>query len=143
MKSILQPDLSLHIEGSRNPCVTANQIELRNALREDSGKGKADSKSSSSVGNPSAALDHSTRQGQGLGCLGVMSLQHLRKWAEGPPGTWGQLRCLGAAVEKEMATHSSILAWRIPRTEKPGTTVHGVAKSQTLLSNFAYLLTCI
>ena len=23
-------------------------------------------------------------------------------------------------LEKEMATHSSILAWRIPRTEKPG-----------------------
>ena len=23
-------------------------------------------------------------------------------------------------VEKEMATHSSILAWRIPRTEEPG-----------------------
>ena len=24
------------------------------------------------------------------------------------------------ALEKEMATHSSILAWRIPGTEKPG-----------------------
>ena len=70
----------------------ANQIELRNALREDSGKGKADSKSSSSSGNPPAALDHS----HGLGCLGIVSLQHLWKWAEGPPGTWGQLRCLGA-----------------------------------------------
>ena len=23
-------------------------------------------------------------------------------------------------VEKEMATHTSILAWRIPRTEEPG-----------------------
>ena len=23
-------------------------------------------------------------------------------------------------LEKEMATHSSILAWRIPRTEEPG-----------------------
>ena len=29
-------------------------------------------------------------------------------------------------LEKEMATHSSILAWKIPRTEKP--IVHGVAK---------------
>ena len=26
----------------------------------------------------------------------------------------------GAAVEEEMATHSSILAWRTPRTEEPG-----------------------
>ena len=24
------------------------------------------------------------------------------------------------ALEKEMATHSGILAWRIPRTEEPG-----------------------
>ena len=23
-------------------------------------------------------------------------------------------------LEKEMATHSSVLAWRIPRTEEPG-----------------------
>ena len=35
-------------------------------------------------------------------------------------------------LEKEMATHSSILAWRIPWTEEPGGlhTVHGVAKSR-------------
>ena len=32
------------------------------------------------------------------------------------------------ALEKEMTTHSSTLAWKIPWTEKP---VHGVAKSQT------------
>ena len=35
-----------------------------------------------------------------------------------------------------MATHSSILAWRIPWTEEPGgTAVHGVAKSQTRLND--------
>ena len=39
-------------------------------------------------------------------------------------------------LEKEMATHSSILAWRIPWTEEPGgATVHGVAKSQAQLRN--------
>ena len=33
-------------------------------------------------------------------------------------------------LEEGMATHSSILAWKIPRTEEPGgATVHGVAKS--------------
>ena len=34
--------------------------------------------------------------------------------------TW--VRSLGRedALEKGMATHSSILAWRIPRTEEPG-----------------------
>ena len=36
-----------------------------------------------------------------------------------------------------MATHSSILAWRIPWTEEPGgATVHGLAKNQTRLSDF-------
>ena len=27
---------------------------------------------------------------------------------------------LGRALEKEMATHSSVLAWRIPETAEPG-----------------------
>ena len=39
-------------------------------------------------------------------------------------------------LEKEMATHSSILAWRIPWTEDRIlwlATVHGFAKSQTHL----------
>ena len=37
-------------------------------------------------------------------------------------------------LEKGMATHSSILSWRIPWTEEPDE-VHGVAKSQTQLSD--------
>ena len=46
-----------------------------------------------------------------------------------------------------MATHSTILACRIPWTEKPGATVHGVAKSQTQLSDththtFIYFWLC-
>ena len=32
---------------------------------------------------------------------------------------WSDLACVHA-LEKEMATHSSILAWRIPGTEEPG-----------------------
>jgi len=32
-------------------------------------------------------------------------------------------------LEEEMATHSSILAWKIPWTEEPGE-LHGVAKTQ-------------
>ena len=41
----------------------------------------------------------------------------------------------GTPVEKEMATHSSILAWRIPWTEEPGgPTVYRVTKSWTWLS---------
>ena len=39
----------------------------------------------------------------------------------------------GRSLGEEMATHSSILAWKIPQTEEPGElhTVHGVTKSQT------------
>ena len=39
------------------------------------------------------------------------------------PAMWEtQVRCLGQEdpLEKEMVTHSSILAWRIPWTEEPG-----------------------
>ena len=31
-------------------------------------------------------------------------------------------------LEKKIATHSSIIAWEIPWTEKPQATVHEVAK---------------
>jgi len=38
------------------------------------------------------------------------------------------------ALEKEMATHSSVLAWRIPGTEEPGGLPSmGVAQSRTRL----------
>ena len=43
-----------------------------------------------------------------------------------------QVQALGQedSLEKGMATHSSILAWKIPWTEEPGgPTVHGIAKS--------------
>ena len=35
-------------------------------------------------------------------------------------GTWVRFLGWGDLLEKEMATHSSILAWRIPGTEEPG-----------------------
>ena len=43
-----------------------------------------------------------------------------------------QVQSLGREdpLEKGLATHSSILVWRIPWTEEPGG-VHGVTKSQT------------
>ena len=59
-----------------------------------------------------------------------------------PPANAGDVRDAGSIpgqedpLEEEMATHSSIHAWRIPWTEEPeGLTVHGVAKSQTLLTS--------
>ena len=64
---------------------------------------------------------------------------------------------LGRSTGKGMATYSSILAWRIPWTEKPAglqskglervrqATVHEVTKSQTQLSDFYFYfsLLCI
>ena len=51
-----------------------------------------------------------------------------------PPMRETQVRSLGREdpLEKEMVTHSRILAWRIPWMEKTGRlhTVHGVAKSR-------------
>ena len=43
-----------------------------------------------------------------------------------PPANAGDLRDVGSipgvgrSLEKEMATHSSILGWKIPLTEEPG-----------------------
>ena len=59
------------------------------------------------------------------------------------PGMWEtQVRSLGweDPLEKAMAPHSSTLAWRIPWTEGPWTTVHGVAQSQTRLRDFTFTL---
>ena len=47
-----------------------------------------------------------------------------------------------ALLEKEMATYSSILAWKIPWTEELGRlAVQGVAKSWTRLSDFTFTVT--
>ena len=48
-------------------------------------------------------------------------------------------------LEKEMATHSSILAWKIPCSEQPGGlySVHGVTKHQTWLSMQVLMLIVI
>ena len=44
-----------------------------------------------------------------------------------------QVQSLGLEylLEKEMATHSSVLSWKIPWTEEPGG-LHGVAKQSDM-----------
>ena len=50
----------------------------------------------------------------------------MAQWVENPPAMQEteetQVRSLGQedSLEKEMATHSSVLAWKIPWTEEPG-----------------------
>ena len=62
--------------------------------------------------------------------IGVM-LSYAKEWhhfpgasvAKNPPANTGQMgQSLGREdlLEKEMATHTSILAWKIPWTEEPG-----------------------
>ena len=54
--------------------------------------------------------------------------------------TWVQSLGWEDRLEKEMETHSSILAWKIPWMEEPGRvqSVHGIAKSRTRLSDFTF-----
>ena len=55
--------------------------------------------------------------------------------------TWVQSLGWEDPLEKEMATHSSILAWIIPMDGVAWpATVHGVTKSQTQLSDFTSLM---
>ena len=54
-----------------------------------------------------------------------------------------QVRSLGREdpLEKEMATHSSTLAWRIPWREEPGRLQSMGSQSRTRLSDFTHSLT--
>ena len=47
-------------------------------------------------------------------------------------------------LEEDMASQCSVLAWKIPWTEEPGATVHGVAKScvYNLATKTQYSITC-
>ena len=52
--------------------------------------------------------------------------------------TWIQSLGWEDGLEKEMATHSSTLAWKIPWTEKPGRLQYMGSQSQTQLSDFTF-----
>ena len=59
----------------------------------------------------------------------------MRSGQEVPVRRHGSIPRSEDALEKEMATHPSILAGKIPRTEEPGgLAVHGVAKNRIRLS---------
>ena len=56
------------------------------------------------------------------------------------PANAGEIRDM-SSIKEEMATHSSILAWRIPWTEQTErATVHGVTKSWTRLKRLSTYL---
>ena len=80
-----------------------------------------------------------------------MNYQYLHKHQGFPGGSDGKASACnvgdpgsipgsGRSLEKKMATHSSILAWRIPWTGEPGRLQSmGVSKRQTQLSYFTSL----
>ena len=84
-------------------------------------------------------------EGQGsLACCSSWGLQELHmtwQWNTNDKesacnvGDWVQSLGWEDPLEKRMATHSSILAWRISWRGAWQATVHGIAKSQTQLSN--------
>ena len=55
------------------------------------------------------------REGKGVSALMAQRLKRLPAMWE----TWVRSLGLEDPLEKERATHSSILAWKIPRTEEP------------------------
>ena len=54
--------------------------------------------------------------------------------------TWVQSLGWKDLLEKEIATHSSILAWKIPWTEDPGRLQSMGLQSRTRLSDFTFFL---
>ena len=86
-------------------------------------------------------LEQGSRQAGVIFYGRISSLKRLPWWLSGKESTCQAedvVSNLGLedSLEKEMATHSSILAWRIPWTEEPsGVQSTGLKKSQTQLSN--------
>ena len=57
-------------------------------------------------------------------------------------GDPGSIPGWGRSLEKEMTTHSSTIAWKIPWMEEPGRLQSmGITKSRTRLSDFTFTFT--
>ena len=71
--------------------------------------------------------------------LKILRASPVAQMVKNPPAMWETwVQSLGREdpLEEGMATHSSSLAWRIPMDQSAWlATVHGVAKSRTLLSD--------
>ena len=67
-------------------------------------------------------------------------MAQLEKYLPAMRASWVQLLGQEDALEKGMAAHSSILAWRIPWTEKPGGLQAMDSQSWTRLRDFHFSL---
>ena len=57
--------------------------------------------------------------------------------------TWVRSLCREDPLEKEMAIHSSAIAWKIPWTEEPDRLQSMGSQSQTRLSDFTFTFTLV
>lgn len=99
----IQTSIFTHMEGSRSPCATSNQIELGALGEKDSGKSKVDSESSCTVESPPAPLATAWGPVPGTRVSGVRDTAFSRE----SPRTWGQLRCLVSGAAENNQTLSS------------------------------------
>ena len=71
-----------------------------------------------------------------FGTLEILSIKLKNYCSAGNPSSTPTLGRSPDPLEKSLATHSSILAWRIPWTEEPGGLQSMVSKCRTQLSDF-------
>ena len=93
----------------------------------------AGEESACSAGDPSSIPGAGRSAGEGIGCPLQDSWASLvAQLVKDPPAmreTWLQSLCWEDPLEEEMATHSSILAWRTPMDRGAWlATVHGVTE---------------
>ena len=89
-----------------------------------------------STGSQRLGHDLAIKPPPGITSLVAQTVKHLPTMWE----TWVQSLSQEDLLEKAMATHSSILAWKIPWMEEPGKLQSMQLQSQTRLSNFTSLL---
>ena len=104
--------------------------------------GSAGKESTCDAADPGSIPVLASFPGEGIGHpLQYFWVSLVAQTVKNPPAMWETwVRSPGCkdSLEEGMATHSSILVWRIPRTEEPGmiqAKARGVAKNQTQLSN--------
>ena len=98
--------------------------------------------SACNAGEPGSIPGSDRSPGEGIGYPLQCSWASLvARLVKNPPALWEtQVRSLDweDPLEKGMATHSSILAWRIPWTEEPGRLQSAGLQSLTRLGNFTF-----
>ena len=103
----------------------------------------AGKESTCNAGDPSLIPGWGRFLGEGIGYPHQYSwVSMVTQTVKNPPAipkTWVQSLGWEDPQKEEMATHSRVLAWRIPWTKEAGGlhTVHGVTESQTCLSDEA------